>query len=126
MSSFHPFAEGLLALLVVAGATFTFLGSLGLARLPDFYTRLHAPTKATTLGVGALLFASAIYFSLSGDGLSVHEILVSLFLFITAPISAHLLARAALHRKLPSVAVMPEQVSDRASGGVQKNPDVAT
>lgn len=107
MSSLHPVAEGLLALLVVAGAGFTFLGSLGLARLPDFYTRLHAPTKATTLGVGALLVASAVYFSLTREGLSVHEILISAFLFITAPISAHLLARAALHRKLRSLAPLP-------------------
>ena len=97
----------LLSLLILAGAAFTFVGSLGLARLPDFYTRLHAPTKATTLGVGSLLVASALYFSTRGAGISLHEVLVTLFLFITAPVSAHLLSRAALHLRLRSLAPMP-------------------
>lgn len=97
----------LLSLLILTGAIFTFIGSLGLARLRDFYTRLHGPTKATTLGVGCLLIASAIYFSVREDGVSVHEILVTLFLFITAPVSAHLLAKAALHLKVTSLAPTP-------------------
>ena len=101
--------EFLLSLLVVAGAIFTFVGSLGLARLEDFYTRLHGPTKATTLGVGSLLIASAIYFSVTGESLSLHEVLVTLFLFITAPISAHLMAKAALHQRLPSLIPLPEE-----------------
>jgi multicomponent K+:H+ antiporter subunit G len=84
----------LLSLLILTGAIFTFIGSLGLARLHDFYTRLHGPTKATTLGVGCLLIASAIYFSVRDEGISLHEVLVTLFLFITAPVSAHLLAKA--------------------------------
>ena len=66
--------EALLSLLILAGAIFTFISSLGLARLPDFFTRLHAPTKATTLGVGCLLVASAIHFSTQGEGLSLHEV----------------------------------------------------
>lgn len=102
------FAELLLSILVLAGAFFTFVGSLGLWRLRDFYTRLHGPTKASTLGVGCLLIASATFFSVTGDGFSLHEILVTLFLFITAPISAHLLAKAALHRRLRSLAPPPE------------------
>jgi multicomponent K+:H+ antiporter subunit G len=102
-----PAVEALLSFLVLAGASFTFIGSLGLARFRDFYTRLHGPTKATTLGVGCLLVASSIYFSVTGDSLSLHEILVTLFLFITAPVSAHLLAKAGLHRRLPSVAPPP-------------------
>jgi len=101
------FTEALLSLLVLAGAAFTFVGSLGLARFQDFYTRLHGPTKATTLGVGCLLVASSIFFSVTGDGLSLHEILVTLFLFITAPVSAHLLAKAGLHRKRPATTPLP-------------------
>lgn len=93
----------LLSLLILTGALFTFIGSLGLARLRDFYTRLHGPTKATTLGVGCLLIASAVYFSVREEGVSLHEVLVTLFLFITAPVSAHLLAKAALHLKLRSL-----------------------
>lgn len=89
--------EILLSVLVLIGAAFTLIGSISLVRFKDFYTRLHGPTKASTLGVGCLLIASSIYFSVTGEGLSLHEILVSLFLFITAPISAHLMAKAALH-----------------------------
>ncbi|CAG0973224.1 Na(+)/H(+) antiporter subunit G [Methylophilaceae bacterium] len=89
--------EYLVAILVLVGASFTLLGSIGLARLPDFFMRLHGPTKTTTLGVGAMVMASAIYFSVTGPGISLHEIAVTLFLFITAPVSAHLMAKAALH-----------------------------
>jgi multicomponent K+:H+ antiporter subunit G len=99
--------EPLLSALILLGAAFTLIGSLGLAILPDFFTRLHGPTKATTLGVGSLLIASAIYFSSRGDGPSLHEVLITLFLFITAPVSAHLLAKAALHDRLPSLAPLP-------------------
>jgi len=98
-----------LSFLILTGAVFTFIGSLGLARLRDFYTRLHGPTKATTLGVGSLLVASAVYFSTRGEGVSLHEVLVTLFLFITAPVSAHLLAKAALHLRLKSLAKAPEE-----------------
>jgi len=103
----------LLSLLILTGAIFTFIGSLGLARLHDFYTRLHGPTKATTLGVGCLLIASAIYFSVRDEGISLHEVLVTLFLFITAPVSAHLLAKAALHLQVKSLAATPAAEPDR-------------
>ena len=99
----------LLSFLILAGALFTFIGSLGLARLRDFYCRLHGPTKATTLGVGCLLIASSVHFSQHGDGLSLHEVLVTLFLFITAPVSAHLLAKAALHLELPQATKGPDR-----------------
>ena len=87
----------LVSALLLVGAAFALVGSIGLARLPDFYARLHGPTKATTLGVGAMLAASAVWFSGRGTGVSLHELLVSAFLFLTAPASAHLLARAAMH-----------------------------
>jgi multicomponent K+:H+ antiporter subunit G len=94
----NPAIEFLVASLILLGAVFALLGSIGLARLPDFFTRLHGPTKATTLGVGATVLASAVYFTATQPGLSLHEIAVMVFLFITAPVSAHLLAKAALHR----------------------------
>lgn len=93
--------EWLVAGLLVFGAVFVFLGSLGLAKLPDFYMRLHAPTKASTLGVGAILLASAIHFSSNDHGLSLHEILILMFLFITAPVGALMMARAARHTEVP-------------------------
>ena len=94
----NPYLEFIVASLILLGALFALLGSVGLARLPDFFTRLHGPTKATTLGVGAMALASAVYFTATQPGLSLHEIAVMVFLFITAPVSAHLLSKAALHR----------------------------
>jgi multicomponent K+:H+ antiporter subunit G len=101
--------ELLLSALILIGAGFTLIGSLGLLRLRDFYSRLHAPTKATTLGVGSLLIASAVFFSHRDEGLSLHEVLVTLFLFITAPVGAHLMAKAALHLRLNSLAKLPDE-----------------
>ena len=101
--------EVLLSALILIGAGFTLVGSLGLVRLRDFYSRLHGPTKATTLGVGSLLIASAVFFSYHDEGLSLHEVLVTLFLFITAPVGAHLMAKAALHLRLKSIAKLPPQ-----------------
>ncbi len=92
--------EILLSILIILGGFFTLVGSLGLFKLPDFYMRLHGPTKASTLGVGAVLVASAIHFSVKTGDISLHEVLVTLFLFITAPVSAHLMAKAALHIKV--------------------------
>jgi len=92
------FIEIMVSALILLGSAFALLGSIGLARLPDFFTRLHGPTKATTLGVGAMVLASAVYFTATQPGFSLHEIAVMVFLFITAPVSAHLLAKAALHR----------------------------
>ena len=101
--------ELFLSALILIGAGFTLVGSLGLLRLRDFYSRLHAPTKATTLGVGSLLIASAVFFSHLDEGLSLHEVLVTLFLFITAPVGAHLMAKAALHLHLESRATPPDE-----------------
>jgi multicomponent K+:H+ antiporter subunit G len=114
--------EFLISVLIVIGAAFTFIGSLGLVRLRDFYTRLHGPTKATTLGVGSLLIASAVFFSHRDPGLSLHEVLVTLFLFITAPVGAHLMARAALHLRLKSVAELPPEALLEGHDGTAARP----
>ena len=94
------YTEALASLLILTGGAFVLLGSIGLVRLPDVFARLHGPTKATTLGVGAIVAASSIAsFKLTGN-ISLKEISVLLFLFITAPVSAHLIAKAALAMKL--------------------------
>ena len=82
---------------LVVGGLFALIGSIGLARLPDLFMRLHGPTKATTLGVGGILIASMLHFSSLEAGFSLHELLVAMFLLITAPVSAHLVARSMLH-----------------------------
>lgn len=98
----------LTAVLLLGGGGFALIGSIAIVRMPDIFTRVHGPTKATTLGVGGVLTASILYFSTRGD-LSVHELLVSIFLFITAPVSAQLVARAALHRQCRSLTPVPEE-----------------
>lgn len=95
--------EIIVSIAVLIGASFALIGSVGLLRLPDFYLRLHGPAKATTLGVGGVLIGSMVFFSTRNDGLSLHELLVAMFLFITAPVSAHIVAKAALHIKLPFI-----------------------
>lgn len=84
----------LVSFFLVFGALFVLLGSLGLARFPDLLTRLHGPSKATTLGIGSLLIASMILFSLRGEGLSAHELLITLFVAISTPVSAQFIAKA--------------------------------
>lgn len=110
--------EAAISLFIVVGAGFALIGSIGLARLPDFYSRVHGPTKATTLGVGGLLAASVLFFSTRGTGLSLHELLITIFLFMTAPVSAHLLVKAALHLGVPSVTVGPKR--DHGHGGLRE------
>ncbi|AQR63040.1 Na+/H+ antiporter subunit G [Brevundimonas sp. LM2] len=93
------FAEIVISLLLVVGGAFALIGSWGLAKLPSVMTRLHGPTKATTLGVGACLIASMIYFPARGGDFSAHELLIALFLFLTAPVSANMIAKAHIHRQ---------------------------
>jgi multicomponent K+:H+ antiporter subunit G len=86
-----------ISICLLIGAGFALLGAIGLLKLPDFLCRLHAPTAATTLGIGATMLGSLLFFAVSGAGASWHALLLTLFLTFTAPISAHLLAKAALH-----------------------------
>ena len=90
--------EILVAALLIIGAAFTLIGSYGLLKLDQPMKRLHAPTKASTLGVGSLLLASMIHAFASGDA-SLHELLVMAFLFVTAPISGNFIAKVHLHRQ---------------------------
>ena len=88
--------EILLALLLLVGCFFTLLGAIGLVKLSDFFRRIHGPAKASTLGVGCILAASVAYHAAYGSGLHPRELLITVFLFLTAPVSAHLMSRAAL------------------------------
>ncbi|ATI41266.1 Na+/H+ antiporter subunit G [Pacificitalea manganoxidans] len=90
--------EILIAICLVIGALFGLVGSWGLVKLPDTMTRLHAPTKATTLGVGGVLIASMIYFWGFEGHASFHELMITIFLFLTAPITANFIAKAYIHR----------------------------
>lgn len=82
------------AFFIVLAGIFGLVGSFGMVKLRDTMQRLHAPTKATTLGVGGVLIASMLYFWLIKGAFSFHELLITLFLFLTAPISANFIAKA--------------------------------
>jgi multicomponent K+:H+ antiporter subunit G len=98
--------EFLVSCFLVIGGAFTLIGSIGLARFPDFFTRLHGPSKASTLGVGAILVASLLHFNSLGQ-FGVKELLITFFIFLTTPVSAHLLCKAAFKLKLKSAAPLP-------------------
>ncbi|WP_372839911.1 Na+/H+ antiporter subunit G [Phaeovulum sp.] len=100
--------DALIAAFLVLGGFFGLVGSLGLVKLPDPMTRLHAPTKSTTLGVGGVLVASMLFFAFKEGHVSAHELLITLFLFLTAPVSAHFLAKANLHRGHPEKLPRPK------------------
>ena len=99
--------ESLISALLVIGGSFGLIGSFGLLKLRDPMQRLHAPTKATTLGVGGALLASVLYSAAFKNNLSLHELLISIFLFLTAPITAHFLAKAHIHRHVDPARDLP-------------------
>ncbi len=100
-------AELVISLLLVIGGVFGLIGSIGLLKLRQPMQRLHAPTKATTIGVGAVLLASIIYAATVLDDPSWQEVLIMVFLFITSPVTANFLSKAHLHRTIPADSLPP-------------------
>lgn len=103
----------LLSALLLFGTFFIVIGAVGLVKLKDFFRRLHAPTKASTLGVGCILAASVGYHLVLGEDPQPRELLITVFLFITAPVSAHLMAKAALSLMLDKRPAPPQADPDR-------------
>jgi len=92
-------AEWLTAVCLVSGAAFAAIGSFGLVRLRDFFSRIHAPTLGATAGVWSISLGTIIYFSVQGFHLFLHAMLIALFVALTAPVTTIFLARAALFRE---------------------------
>jgi multicomponent K+:H+ antiporter subunit G len=90
--------EALAALLLMGGGLCTVLGSLGLLRLRSFFARMHGPSMGSTLGLGSVLLASMLLSSTVTGKAVVHEILITVFMVTTAPITAMLLMSAAVRR----------------------------
>lgn len=88
------------ALLLVLGASIVLTGALGLLRLPTFYQRMHGPAIIVTIGAGCLLLASMVYFSVAQSRLVIHEIIIGVFLLLTAPVVVMTITRAAVYRDL--------------------------
>ena len=103
--------EIMAAVLLVVGGTFGLVGSYGLLKLRDTMQRLHAPTKATTVGVGAALIASMVVSWGINGVFSWHELLVTLFLLLTTPITANFLAKTQIHLQVPETDIPPTGVS---------------
>lgn len=112
MNELNPLVEAAVAFMLLVGGFFLLVGAIGLARFPDFFMRLHAPTKASTLGVGGVLVASMLWHWALGEW-ALRELLITLFLFVTAPVSAQLMAQAALHLGLRSKAPPPADLDRR-------------
>jgi len=104
----NRFIEILIAFHIVVGAFFVVVGSFGLLKLPTLMSRLHGPSKATTLGVGGCLIASMIHFGSLDGRVSIQEILITFFLFITAPVTAHFVAKAHMHREVDPAKDLPK------------------
>lgn len=93
---------------LLIGAAFALIGTIGLLKFNDSMTRLHAPTKVGTIGIGALLLASMIHSYVFADG-SLHELLIMAFLFVTAPISANFIAKVNIHKRTCDTPPAPPQ-----------------
>lgn len=86
-------------LFMIAGTVFMLVAAIGLLRLPDLYTRMHAVTKAGTLGIGLVLVAAAVAFA---EVSVVARVFVALlFVLLTAPVSAHMIGRAGYFSNVP-------------------------
>lgn len=94
--------------LLLIGAIFTLVAAVGLLKLNDPMTRLHAPTKAATVGIGAFLLASMCNAYATSSG-SFHELLILAFLFATAPISANFIAKVNMHKKACELPPAPKE-----------------
>lgn len=107
------------AILLVIGGSVVLIGALGLLRLPSFYQRIHGPAITVTLGAGCLLIASMIYFTALQSRPVIHEIIITLFVLLTAPIVAMLIMRAAVYRDLRA----GKKDAGASAGGIYQFPD---
>jgi multicomponent Na+:H+ antiporter subunit G len=86
-------------ILILIGASFLLVASIGIIRMPDLFQRIQAATKASTLGVGCIILALAFHFN--DFGITVRALLVIAFFFLTAPVAAHVIGRAAYFVGVP-------------------------
>ncbi|ABR61641.1 cation:proton antiporter [Sinorhizobium medicae] len=98
LTDLPPWAAALVCGLLLIGAATTFIGSLGLLRLPDFYARLHAPTIATSGGTILICLASILCFAVLQSRWVFHEVLIIFFMTVTTPVTLMLLGQATLYR----------------------------
>ena len=109
----------LTSILLVLGSLFCLIAGVGMLRLPDTLTRMHAATKAGTFGAGLILIAVAVFYR--DTGITLRALATIVFLLLTAPVAAHLIGRAAYHSGIKlSKKTWVDQLSDSKHGGTKK------
>lgn len=88
-------SEWIAAACILLGTFLTLLSGVGLIRLPDVYTRSHAASKSTTLGVLSILLGAFLFFWIDEGYVSIRLLLGIFFVFLTAPVAGHIICRAA-------------------------------
>ena len=96
--SVPAWVQWVVAILLLAGSSLALIGTVGLMRLSNFFQRIHAPTLGNTMGTWCTVAASMLFFSHLTGRPVVHELMIGLFIVITAPVTSILLVRAALGR----------------------------
>jgi multicomponent Na+:H+ antiporter subunit G len=110
------------ALLLVLGSLFSFVAALGMLRLPDTVIRMHAATKAGTLGAGLILIAEAFFYA--ELGITLRALAAIIFLLLTAPVAAHLIGRAAYYSNIRLWhKTWIDQLAERYINGGYSDPD---
>lgn len=113
------------SLLLLLGGAVILIGALGLLRLPTFYQRIHGPAITITLGAGCVLIASMAYFTWAQSRPAVHELLITAFVFLTAPVVSMLVMRAAVHRDVLAgrLTVFEDHPAEGAGNAANDPPD---
>lgn len=104
--------EAVGAILILVGAIFSLISAIGGIRLPDVYTRSHAASKSSTLGVLCALVGTLLFFLISDGYFSIRLILGIFFVFLTAPVAAHVLCRSAYRNDVPMVGTAEDELKD--------------
>lgn len=107
------------AVLVILGGSIILIGALGLMRLPTFYQRIHGPAITITIGTGCILMASILYFSVLQSRIIIHELIITAFVFMTAPVVSMMIMRSAVYRDLRA----GKQDAGVSAGGVYVSRD---
>lgn len=115
-------ADITVAALVLSGATVALIGSIGLLRLRTFFERVHAPAIIATMGCWCVMYGTLLYFSIRGEGLAVHVLLIALFIAVTVPITTIFLMRASLFRARQMGKNVPRSVSAPTDGAKKNAP----
>ena len=105
-------ADMLGSLLLISGGLLTLIGSAGLLRLPDLFARMHGITLGNTLGLGSVLLASILIASIHADRFVFQEVLITLFMVSTSPVTTILLMRSGIYRKRADTEKKPLRSQD--------------